>query len=194
MISTESALVQSFEEVLHSGVNGHDPDSRILLREVGGLQGRADLVHAHIRPQALPDVPNLRDLATALNSPTKARLLAILRYGAPRSRAYLGRATGLSDHSLGGHIRQLESVGLVKVHGNLAVSLRYRLPWSMVDIRSVRDKALQLASSPAPGNWLSFLLTLSACGDAGVWSAVRQETRDGLPQQRDRANSCGLRR
>lgn len=132
--------MKSFEVGLHGGLYPRVSPSRILVHELDGLQGRADLVDAHINQQALPDVDSLGDLAKALNSPTKARLLAILRYGAPRTRAFLARVTGLSDHSLARHVRQLESVGLVEVDGNVAVSLRCRLPWSMVDIAAYEMK------------------------------------------------------
>ena len=115
--------MKSFEVGLHGGLYPRVSPSRILVHELDGLQGRADLVDAHINQQALPDVDSLGDLAKALNSPTKARLLAILRYGAPRTRAFLARVTGLSDHSLARHVRQLESVGLVEVDGNVASEL-----------------------------------------------------------------------
>ena len=123
---------------LRGGVRSRRSPSRILLPELDGLQGRADLVDAHI--QALPGGVSLGVLATSLSSPTKARILAILRHGAPRTRAYLTKFTGLSDHSLGGYVRQLERAGLVEVHSNLAVSLSCPLPWSMVDIVAYEGK------------------------------------------------------
>lgn len=132
--------MESFESALHESLDFPPSPTRMFLREFDGLQGRADLVDAHIHTQALPDVPSLRDLSTALTSPTKARLLAILRYGAPRTRDHLARATGLSNRSLGSHIRQLESVGLVEVHRSSAVSLGCRLPWGMVDIVAYEGK------------------------------------------------------
>ena len=135
---TEFSLMMNFETALHSRSQTPNSPTRILLRELDGLQGRADLVDARIH--ALPSAVSLEVLATSLRSPTKARLLAILRYRAPRTRAYLARATGLSSHSLGKHIRQLESSGLVKIHGNLAVSLGCRLPWDMVDIVAYEGK------------------------------------------------------
>ena len=130
--------MKSFEMALHSDLRSHGRPSRILLRELDGLQGRADLVDAHIKD--LPDAVSPRVLATSLSSPTKARLLSILRYRAPRTRAYLERVTGLSKRSLGSHIRQLEREGLVEVHGNLAISLSCRLPWDMVDIVAYEGK------------------------------------------------------
>ncbi len=136
--NTEAALVESFKMALHSGMRSRKSPSRILLDELDGLQGRADLVDAHI--QALPGAVRLEVLATSLSSPTKARVLAILRYGAPRTRTYLMNFTGLSSHSLGGHIRQLERAGLVRVHSNSTVSLNCPLPWSMVDIVAYEGK------------------------------------------------------
>ena len=130
--------MMNFEMALHDRSQTNDSPSRMLLRELDGLQGRADLVDARI--QELPNTIKLGELATSLRSPTKARLLAALRYRAPRTMAYLARATGLSNHSLGRHVRQLESSGLVKIHGNLAVSLGCRLPWDMVDIVAYEGK------------------------------------------------------
>ena len=132
--------MESFETVLWKGLKPSGQTSGVLLRELDGLQGRADLVVAHIDPGALPNVPSHGDLATTLRSPAKARLLAMLRYGAPRTRPYLSRVTGFSNSSLGSHIRQLESIGLVRVHGNASISLNYRLPWSMVDIETYELK------------------------------------------------------
>ena len=130
--------MERFQIALWSGLRSHRSPSRVLLPELAGLQGQADLLDVHIK--ALPDAVGLRVLATSLASPTKAQLLAILRYGAPRTRAYLARVTGLSNRSLGSHIRQLKSAGLVEVHENLAVSLGCRLPWDMVDIVAYEGK------------------------------------------------------
>ncbi len=123
---------------LRGGMHSHRSPTRILLPELGGLQGRADLVDAHI--QALPSVVSLDLLAASLMSPAKARLLALLRYGAPRSRGYLVKGTGFSNRSLGDHIRQLERVGLVEVHRSSSISLGCPLPWSMVDIVAYEGK------------------------------------------------------
>ena len=123
---------------LHSGLRSYRSASRIILPELDGLQGRADLVDAHI--QALPGTISLALLATSLSSPAKARVLAALRYGAPRGRAYLTRVTGLSNQALGGHIRQLETAGLVEVRSNATVSLSCPLPWSMIDIVAYEGK------------------------------------------------------
>ena len=135
---TEAALMKDFTKSLHRRLRSHGVPSRILLPELDGIQGRPDLVDANI--QALPEAVGLDVLATSLTSPTKARLLAILRYGAPRRREYLERFTGLSNHSLEGHIRQLEKVGLVEVHRNSAVSLQCPLPWDMVRIETYEGK------------------------------------------------------
>ena len=124
--------MEDFVKSLPRGSRSHSSPSRILLRELDGIQGRPDLVDANIR--ALPCAVDLDTLATVLSSPTKAGLLALLRHRAPRRRTYLEKSTGLSEHSLRGHIRQLETAGLVEVHDNLSVSLSCALPWSMVDI------------------------------------------------------------
>ena len=130
--------MESFKLTLHSGLRSRRSPSQILLNELDGLQGRVDLVDAHI--QALPSAVNLDVLAASLTSPAKARLLALLRYGAPRSRAYLARGTGFSSRSLGDHIRQLERAGLVEVHRSSAIALSCPLPWSMVDIVAYEGK------------------------------------------------------
>ena len=138
--NNESVLTENFKTVLSKSLRSQGSSNRILLDELDGLQGRADLVIARIDFKALPDVPCLEDLAVTLRLPAKARLLAMLRYGAPRTRPYLARVTGFSDSSLGSHIRQLESAGLARVHGNSSVSLNHRLPWSMVDIEAYEVK------------------------------------------------------
>lgn len=137
---TEAVLTENFKTVLSKSLRSQGSSNGILLDELDGLQGRADLVVARIDFKSLPDVPCLEDLVVTLSSPAKARLLAMLRYGAPRTRSYLARVTGFSDSSLGSHIRQLESAGLARVHGNSSLSLNYRLPWSMVDIESYEVK------------------------------------------------------
>lgn len=128
----------NFEIALHKRPPSSDSSTRILLRELDGLQGRADLVDAYIH--SLPGTVSLENLASSLRSPTKARILSNLRYRAPRTRTHLTRATGLSNRSLGRHISQLEDSGLVKIHSNLTVSLGCRLPWSMVDIVAYEAK------------------------------------------------------
>ena len=136
--STESALLDRFELTLRSGIDVRRSPNQILLHELEGLQGRADLVDAHIN--ALPDAVSLDALAVSLTSPAKARLLALLRYGAPRSRSYLERGTGFSHRSLGDHVRKLEREGLVTVHRNSSISLGCPLPWSMVEIAAYECK------------------------------------------------------
>ena len=130
--------MESFESSLRCGLSNCGSSKRILLREFDGPQGRPDLVDAHIH--ALPDFPDLEALAATLSSPSKARILASLRYGANRSRRYLERVTGLSNSSLARHIRHLEAHGLVLGHRNSTVALGYPLPWSMVEIVTYEGK------------------------------------------------------
>ena len=132
MSDTEMALTKRFAKSLHSNQRGQRETERILLPELDGLQGRPDLVHAEIL--ALPSTVNLDMLSACLRSPTKARLLALLRHGAPRHRVYLEKFTGLSNSSIRGHIQQLEAAGLVKIHENASVSLCFSLPWDMLHI------------------------------------------------------------
>lgn len=138
--TTESALMENFKAVLSERLECQGPPTRILLDELDRLQGRADLVVASIDFGSLPRVSTLRELSATLSSPAKARLLSMLKYGAPRTRPYLARVTGYSDRTLSSHIRQLESLGLVKVHSNSSVSLEFRLPWSMVEIETYELK------------------------------------------------------
>ncbi len=137
-LQTEAELMMSFGVALRNRATPRPPLIRILLTELGGLQGRPDLVDARIR--ALPASVSVHALATSLSSPTKARLLATLRYGAPRSRTYLARVTGLSARPLGNHIRQLEKAGLIKVGKNAAISLNCPLPWNMINIIAYEGK------------------------------------------------------
>ena len=129
---SEAALLRSLEKRLRESWNSHEARSRLLISELANVQGRADLVEAHIR--TLPFAVCPEDLARSLCSPSKAQILANLRYCQTRSRGFLAGVTGLSERSLEGHIRQLERVGLVEVYKSLAVSLSCRLPWTMVDI------------------------------------------------------------
>ncbi len=132
--------MENFKAVLSERLDCQGAPHHILLEELDRLQGRADLVVARIDFGALPTVSCLRELAATLSSPAKARVLAMLRYGAPRTRPYLARVTGFSDRTLSSHIRQLEHLGLVKVHSNSSVSLGCRLPWSMVEIETYELK------------------------------------------------------
>ena len=130
--------MKGFEMALRNRPGFHGAPGRLLISELDGLQGRPDLLDAHI--QVLPFAPELRVLATSLRSPAKARLLAVLKHRAPRSRTYLERVTGLSNRSLGESIRMLEKAGLVEVDRNSSVSLCSPLPWSMVDIVAYEGK------------------------------------------------------
>ena len=130
--------MKGFEISLRNRPGFHGSTSRTLISELDGLQGRPDLVDARI--QVLPFAVELEMLATALRTPAKARLLAVLRHRAPHNRTYLERVTGLSMRSLIRNIRQLEEVGLVEVNENSSVSLCCPLPWSMVDIVAYEGK------------------------------------------------------
>ena len=134
----ESHLTQVFIRSLPQGSRSHKSPTRILIPELDGILGRPDLVDANI--QSLPCDVNLDALAMCLRSPTKAQILALLRYKAPRGRAYLRTFTGLSNSQLGSHIRQLERVGLVEALKSSSVCLRFPLPWHMVDIVSYELK------------------------------------------------------
>ena len=136
--NSESELLEIFERVLVGVGGSHMPDSHLILRELDGLHGRADLVSAQIK--ALPHEVDPSALATSLRSPTKARLLSILRYGAPRTRSFLERAAGIPNRYLGRYIRDLEAAGLALVHENSSVSLGCRLSWDMVDIVTYEAK------------------------------------------------------
>ena len=108
------------------------------IRELDGVQGRPDLVVAKVR-----DIPlhlNIEVLARCLASPTKAWLLSVLRYGAPRRIAYLEKATGLPTHTIQSHIACLSEAGLIKAAANSSVSLACPLPWTMVDIVAYEGK------------------------------------------------------
>lgn len=136
--STESDLMDTFKLALNSKELSGSTKNKIRLHELGGLQGRADMVDAQIN--ALPNEVDLNALATALKSPANSRLLAVLKHGSPLSTRFIERATGFSQSSLKGRVRQLELRGLIKVHGNSAVSLGCPLPWSMVDMEAYECK------------------------------------------------------
>ena len=130
--------MRGFEKILRDRPGFHGAPGRILIPEFDDLQGRPDLVDARI--QVLPFAADIGMLATSLRSPAKARILAFLRHGTPRSRTYLKRVTGLSNRSLEEHIRQMDKAGLVEVQRNSSVSLCWPLPWSMVDIVAYEGK------------------------------------------------------
>lgn len=139
-VLTEACMMDYFEADLQARWCYHASARPVLIRELEGLQGRADLVVAHVDMHALPDGADLKDLATSLSSATKARILSVLKYRAPRTVAYLKRLTGLSHRSLAKHTRQLSTAGIVELHSNSSVSLACRLPWNMVDIIAYEGK------------------------------------------------------
>ena len=130
--------MESFERSLRVSPRIRGSDGAIVLLELAGIQGRADLIEAHIR--ALPTAVGMDDLATSLSSPAKARLLALLKVRSPRRREYLAAHTGFSPRSLSNHIRQLMKAGLIKAHDKGAVSLICPLPWDMVEITAYEGK------------------------------------------------------
>ena len=68
---TEAVLMERFAGSLSRGSISGDANAGILLRELGGLQGRPDLLNVYFR--ALPISLNLDTLAVSLRSPSKAR-------------------------------------------------------------------------------------------------------------------------
>ena len=137
-VQTEAALMEGFTKSLVRGGRSIRRPPRIVLEELAGLQGRPDLVVADI--VALPGSVDLDSFASCLRSPTKAALLASLKYGVPRSITYLGKVTGLSTYSIKRHINVLDDAAIVSVDANSAVTLRCRLPWDMVKIAAYEGK------------------------------------------------------
>ena len=131
--------MERFEAALSAGL-GPGGNPNLLLHEFGDVQGRVDLIDAHIRPQSLPSVATHEVLAETLRSPTQARLLSIIRRRSHRTTRYLAKASGLSGRSLRKYLRHLESIGLVEVRGGWAVTLSCELPWDMVDIVAYEGK------------------------------------------------------
>ena len=84
--------------------------------------------------QALPAAIDIDLLAMSLRSPSKAQVLALLKNRVPRRKEYLQKLTGFAEHTLRSHLRDLESVGLVKAHNSSSVSLNCHLPWTMANI------------------------------------------------------------
>ena len=130
--------MQAFNAALSNRPNAPSGPGRILIRELEGLQGIPDLVDARIH--FLPFALELESLASCLKSTTKARILAALRHGVPRGKAYLERVTGQSHRTLTESIRNLSEAGLVEVHGSASFSLSHPLPWSMVEIVTYEGK------------------------------------------------------
>ena len=137
-VASEAALMARFTKSLCNRPGLVHKPNRIMLEEFGGFQGRPDLVDVEIL--ALPSQVNLDVLAACLRSPTQAGLLAVLKFGAPRTLAFLERVTGLSKYPLKKHISVLSDAGLVHIHDSTAVSLRCRLPWNMVEIVAYEGK------------------------------------------------------
>ena len=136
--NSEAAVAERFAQHLRKSDRLPRKGERIVLPEFDGIQGRPDIADAKII--ALPGTLDLDVLAAFLRSPTKARLLSSLRYGVPRSSAYLGKITGLSASSVRGHVREMEQAGLVETDKGNSVYLRCHLPWGMVDIASYEVK------------------------------------------------------
>ena len=129
---TEAVLMERFANLLTKRSTSRSAIARIVLEELDGLQGRPDLVE--IKFQALPSTISLDVLAKSLRSPTKARILSLLRYGAPRRRAFLENSTGFNRQALTRHLEELAKSGLVELHENSTVSLCCPLPWGMTNI------------------------------------------------------------
>ena len=102
------------------------------------MQGRPDLLDFDFR--ALPTSLGLDALAISLRSPSKAKVLAPLRYGVPRRRAYLEAFTGFTGQLLTRHLKELGEAGLVEIHRNSSASLTCPLPWEMADIVAYEGK------------------------------------------------------
>lgn len=135
---TEAALAKSLALSLRKGWCVQRQAHRELLFELAGVQGIADLVEATIGDY--PTTLRLADLADSLASPTKALILAVLKYRTPRRKDYIAKVTGLSNRTLEFHIRQLKQVGLVEVQGSSNVALSCHLSWSMVDMAAYEVK------------------------------------------------------
>ena len=95
---TEADLMNGFFKLLSNNTSHPGKAPRLLISELDGIQGRPDLVDIHFR--ALPDAISLDALAKSLRSPAQARLLALLRYRAPRRREYLKKSLGFYQTSL----------------------------------------------------------------------------------------------
>ena len=126
-----------FEKILLHASDIENP-RRYVMRELGGIQGRPDLVDAKIRD--LPVGINLDDLAHCLRSPMNARILATLKYRAHRRLEYIERSTGLARNVVKRQIRELEQASIVTVHANSSVSLSKPLPWTMLEIVAYEAK------------------------------------------------------
>ena len=135
---TEADLMNGFFKFLPKNPAYPGKAPRLLVPELDGLQGRPDLVDIHFR--ALPDAMSLDALAKSLRSPAQARLLALLRYRAPRRREYLEKFSGFTKQAFRGHLKELEKNGLVEFHTNANISLTCPLPWDMADIASYEGK------------------------------------------------------
>ena len=135
---TEADLMNGFFKFLSNNPSYPGKAPRLLVSELDGIQGRPDLVDIHFR--ALPDAISLDALAKSLRSPAQARLLALLRYRAPRRREYLEKSSGFTKQAFRGHLKELEKNGLVEFHGNSNISLTCPLPWDMGDITSYEGK------------------------------------------------------
>ena len=129
---TETAFMEGFVASLAKTSPSPEPPERIRLYELRGLIGQPDLVDVEF--QSLPGDVSLEVLAMSLSSPAKARVLALLKYGAPRRREYLEKLTGFPKHALRNHVQELEIAGLVEVHRTSSVSLKFPLPWTMANI------------------------------------------------------------
>ena len=136
----EAALMRHFEATLRAQLTSTSTSSHIILTELDGIQGRADLILAYINISAVPASINLPTLAALLSSPINAQILATLRYRTPRTWRYLTTATGLSQPTLRRHIRQLQHSGLLTLNQDKRVSLAHKLPWNMMDITAYEGK------------------------------------------------------
>ncbi len=133
-------MMDCFQATLNSTKSADTSSPPFLLRELDGLQGRADLVVAYVDTCAIPDGLSMEALASCLSTPANARILSLLKYSAPRTMGYLERVSGLSRRSLTRQVRQMSAVGIVDISANSSVFLAYRLPWNMIDIVTYEGK------------------------------------------------------
>lgn len=117
---TEEQVSAAFEAALSNGAWArHYPSFRRVLREVDCQQGRPDFVASPARATTISKARRAQ-LASALATPSGARILSLLKPAAPRAENYLVRASGLSQPVVRRTISTLESLNAVLPAGRTA--------------------------------------------------------------------------
>ena len=125
---TEEELSAIFEDALRNGEWAkHFPRFAHVVREVDCQQGRADFIASPAR-QTLMGRDRRAQFASALATPSSAKILSLLKRSAARTESYLRRASGLSSPVIRRALFELLALRLVVRSGKSGYVLSPTFP------------------------------------------------------------------